>query len=233
LLLQQAYPVFLHCGRSFGKRFMINGARQIILAPTGLGNLWVDRGLAVGFIRAIVRCVVGSWLRGPRTHYLFENRDDPRAFDLDPDGSEVTIVAGAGVDPAQFVMTDEPPAPPVKGAVVARMIWAKGITEAVKAVGRARAMGAPIELNIFGRPDPSNSGAIPEKVLAEWSNESGITWLGYVTDVPRIWQEHHIALFLSSYREDVPRTLVEAAASGRPIVTTDIIGCREAVRDGG
>jgi hypothetical protein len=72
------------------------GARQIILAPTGLGNLWVDRGLAVGFIRAIARWVVGSWIRGPRTHYLFENRADPRAFDLDPDGSEVTIVAGAG-----------------------------------------------------------------------------------------------------------------------------------------
>ena len=208
------------------------GAREIILAPTGLGHLWRERGFSARFVRILARIVVGSWLRGPRTHYLFENRDDPREFGLDPDDSSVTIVSGAGVDPTQFPMTPEPPALPVKVAVVARMIWPKGIAEAVEAARRARALGAPVELDVFGRPDRSNPRSIPAKVLLQWSSLPGIKWYGHAADVAKVWRDHHVALFLSSYPEGLPRTLVEAAAAGRPIVTTDVTGCREVVRDG-
>jgi glycosyltransferase involved in cell wall biosynthesis len=208
------------------------GVRVLVLAPTGLGNLWLDRGIFAGLVRAVVRIVVGSWLRGPQTHYLFENRDDPRALGLDPEDPNITIVAGAGVEPAEFPFTGEPPAPPVKLAVVARMIWPKGIAEAVEAVTRARAQGAPVELDLFGRPDPSNPRSIPEEVLRQWSSLPGITWHGHAADVAKIWREHHVALHLSTYPEGLPRTLVEAAAAGRPIVTTDVTGCREVVQDG-
>ena len=78
------------------------GTGALVVAPTGLGHLWIERGIAVRVARKIVQAIVGSWLRGPRTHYLFENRDDPREFGLDPDGADVTIVGGAGVDPAKF-----------------------------------------------------------------------------------------------------------------------------------
>jgi len=203
----------------------------LILAPTGLGHLWVDQGPMARLLRAIVRWIVGSWLRGAKTRYLFENRDDPHEFGLDPDGPEVTIVGGAGVNPLQFPMLPPPPAPPVKVAVVSRMIGPKGIAEAVEAARCARALGAPIELHLFGGLDPSNQRSIDESVLREWSAEPGITWHGPSADVPRVWREHHIALFLS-YREGLPRTLVEAAAAGRPIVTTDVTGCRDVVRDG-
>lgn len=204
----------------------------LVLAPTGLGQLWVEQGPTARFLRTMVRFIVGSWLRGPNTHYLFENRDDPREFGLDPDGAEVTIVGGAGVDPAQFPLLPLQPTPPVKVAVVARMIRPKGIAEAVEAARCARALGAPIELHLFGGLDPSNRGSIDESVLREWSAEPGVTWHGPTTDVPRVWREHHVALFLSYYREGLPRTLVEAAAAGRPIVTTDVTGCRDVVRDG-
>jgi glycosyltransferase involved in cell wall biosynthesis len=112
------------------------------------------------------------------------------------------------------------------------MIWPKGIAEAVEAARYARALGAPIELHLFGGLDPSNRRSIDEAVLREWSAEPGITWHGPTADVPRVWREHHVALFLSYYREGLPRTLVEAAAAGRPIVTTDVTGCRDVVRDG-
>jgi glycosyltransferase involved in cell wall biosynthesis len=174
---------------------------------------------------------VGSWLRGPNTRYLFENCDDPREFGLDPGGPEVTIVGGAGADAAEFPMVPEPPAPPLKVAVVARMIAPKGIAEAVEAVRRARADGAPIELHLFGDLDPSNRRALSADLLRRWSSEPGITWHGPTADVPQVWREHHVALFLSYYREGVPRTLIEAAASGRPIVTTNMPGCRDVVRD--
>jgi glycosyltransferase involved in cell wall biosynthesis len=207
------------------------GTGALVVAPTGLGHLWIEDGMAVRFARKIVRAVIGSWLRGPRTRYLFENRDDPREFGLDPDGAAVTIVGGAGVDPPKFPCSEEPAAPPLKVAVVARMIRPKGIVESVDVVQRARTAGAPIELHLFGDPDPDNPRSIPRARLAQWSKEPGIVWHGHATDVARVWREHHVAMLLS-HREGLPRSLVEAAAAGRPIVATDVAGCREVVRDG-
>ena len=112
------------------------------------------------------------------------------------------------------------------------MIRPKGIAEAVEAVARARQLGSPVELSLFGRPDPSNPLSISEETLRQWSAQPGITWYGHSADIAKVWADHHIALFLSSYPEGLPRTLVEAAAAGRPIVTTDAPGCREVVRDG-
>jgi glycosyltransferase involved in cell wall biosynthesis len=207
------------------------GTGALVVAPTGLGHLWIEDGMAVRFARKIVRAIVGSWLRGPRTRYLFENRDDPREFGLDPDSADVTIVGGAGVDPSKFLRSEEPAVPPLKVAVVARMIRPKGIVEAVNAVERARAASAPIELHLFGDPDPDNPRSIPQATLAQWSKQPGITWHGHEADVARVWREHQVAMLLS-YREGLPRSLVEAAAAGRPIVATDVAGCREVVRDG-
>jgi glycosyltransferase involved in cell wall biosynthesis len=207
------------------------GTKALILAPTGLGHLWIDRGVTVRLARKVVSHIVGSWLRGPQTRYLFENRDDPGEFGIDPDRADVSIVGGAGVNPAKFPRSEEPVAPPVKVAVVSRMIRPKGVVESVEAAQRARAAGAPIELHLFGDPDPDNPRSIPRATLEQWSKEPGIVWHGHDTDVARVWREHHVAMLLS-YREGLPRSLVEAAAAGRPIVATDVPGCREVVRDG-
>jgi glycosyltransferase involved in cell wall biosynthesis len=207
------------------------GAGNLLLAPTGLGHLWIEQGASAIIGRAFVRRVIGSFLRGTHTHYLFENRDDPREFGLDADGSNITIVGGAGVDSSEFFASPEPPAPPVRVAVVARMIRPKGIAEAVEATCRARALGVPVELDLFGQPDPSNPQSIPEETLRQWSSLPGITWCDHATDIDAVWREHHVAMLLS-YREGLPRSLVEAAAAGRPIVTSDVTGCREVVRDG-
>jgi hypothetical protein len=106
------------------------GAKRLVLAPTGLGLLWSEDSVINRLARGALRVVIGRWLRGPDTRYLFENTDDPREFGL-ADAPEVTIVPGAGVDPAEFAPSPEPPAPPLKVAVVARMIEAKGIAHAV------------------------------------------------------------------------------------------------------
>lgn len=235
-IIRDERPDIVHCIAlrpvvlgGLAARFARAGA--LVLAPTGLGQLWIDRGLLVRLVRAIVRLTIAR-LRGPRTHFLFENRDDPPEFGLDPVASEVTIVGGAGVNPDDFPAEPEPPFPPVKVAVVSRMIAAKGIADAVASVRRARELGAPVELHLFGAPDASNRDSISEKALRQWASESGIVWHGHTENVARVWREHHVALLLSYYREGLPRTLLEAAASGRPIVTTDAAGCRELVRDG-
>jgi glycosyltransferase involved in cell wall biosynthesis len=207
------------------------GAPRLVLAPTGLGHLWIENGLVERLARPLARLVIGRVLRGPATHYLFENSEDPREFGLDPAGANVTIVGGAGVDPAQVPVTPEPAAPPVKVAVIGRMLIPKGIAETVAAVRRARAQGAPVELSLYGEPDPSNRRSYSEDQLRRWAAEPGIAWHGPTDDVARVWRENHVAMLLS-YREGLPKALVEAATGGRPIIASDVIGCREVVRDG-
>lgn len=234
-ILRAERPDIVHC---IGLRMVTLGglaglapARLRVLAPTGLGHLWIENGALERLARPAVRFLVGRWLRGAGTHYLFENPDDPRELGLDPHGPDVTIVGGAGVDPAQFTIAAEPPSPPVKIAVVARMLVPKGIAEAVAAVRRARELGAAVELHLFGPPDPSNRRSFSQAELRQWSGEPGIRWHGPAADIARVWREHHVAMLLS-YREGLPKALVEAAAAGRPIIATDVPGCREVVRDG-
>ena len=206
------------------------GVRTILIAPTGLGYLWLQKGLFFSIVRSFLRVLIGVWLRGPSVRYIFENTEDPLEFRLGVGDTDVTIVGGAGVDPRDFSVTPEPPTPPLRIAVVSRMIRSKGIEEAVAALHRARALGANVELSLIGDPDPSNRSSLAEAELERYASQEGVHWHGSVKDVARVWREHHIALLLS-HREGLPRSLVEAAAAGRPIVTTDVVGCREIVRD--
>jgi glycosyltransferase involved in cell wall biosynthesis len=236
-IVRDERPDIVHC---IALRMIILGglpakvarARNLVVAPTGLGHIWVSDRPIDRLMRAATRFVLGTLLQGARTHYLFENTDDPGEFGLSPAGPAVTIVHGAGVDPAEFPQVQEPSSPPVRIAVVSRMLKSKGVAEAVDAVRIARSRGTPVELDLYGPLDPSNPASIPEATLRGWSAEPGIRWHGSTRDVAAVWREHHIALFLTAYREGVPRALIEAAACGRPIVTTDTVGCRDVVRDG-
>ena len=200
-------------------------------ADAVVDSVGVFCGLVAATVRAIVRRIIGSLLRRPGTVCVFENAEDPREFGLEPSDPKVVLVGGAGVDPEAFQFGPEHPAPPVKIALLARMIKPKGIAEAVAAVRRARELGAAVELHLYGAPDPSNRTSYAEADLRRWASDPGIHWHGATDDVARVHREHHIAMLLS-VREGLPKSLVEAAASGRPIVATDVPGCREVVRQG-
>jgi glycosyltransferase involved in cell wall biosynthesis len=207
------------------------GIPTMVLAPTGLGHLWINNGALESLARRASRYVIGRWLKGPRTCYVFENAEDPLEFRLDPSSAHVRLIGGAGVEPAAFPPKPEPLAPPIKVAVVARMVKTKGIAECVAAVVRARALGAHVELHLFGEPDRSNRMSLSETDLRGWAAEPGIYWHGPTAEPARVWCEHHVAMLLS-HREGLPKSLIEAAASGRPIIASDVTGCREVVRNG-
>jgi glycosyltransferase involved in cell wall biosynthesis len=235
-LLRREQPDVVHC---IALRMVILGgiasvqarSGSLVLAVTGLGTLWVNADVKSAAGRGLVRWVIRR-LVGRGAHVVFENTDDPHEFGLDPDAAAVTILPGAGVDPAKFPPVPEPATPPVKFAVVSRMLRTKGIAQAVETVRQVRAAGAAVELHLFGDPDPTNRESCTATELRAWAAEPGIAWHGRTGDVAQVWRDHHAALLLTSYREGLPRTLVEAAASGRPIVATDVPGCREIVRDG-
>ena len=207
------------------------GLDRRVYALTGLGFLGARTDRVGRLAQRAVRLLVRG-LQTPETRYLFENADDPRLLGLDPEAQNVTIVGGAGVDPEALAPSPLPPQPPLKVALVARMLWSKGVDLAVDAVRLARTKGAAIELSLYGAPDPSNPKAIPEETLKAWGSEPGISWHGATRDVPGVWRDHHVACLPSRGGEGLPRTLLEAAACGRAIVTTDVPGCRTLVRDG-
>jgi len=208
------------------------GVARRVFALTGLGFLGARKDALGAHAARAIRALVRGPLENARTRYLFENPDDAAGLDLAPDDPRVVIVGGAGVDPEQFTPAPQPGGPTLRVAVVARMLWSKGVDLAVEAVRIAQAQGADVALSLYGAPDPSNPRAIPEQTLREWNARPGVTWHGRTSDIAGVWRDHHVALLPSRGGEGLPRTLLEAAACGRAIVTTDVPGCRLFVRDG-
>ncbi|HJE22606.1 MAG TPA: glycosyltransferase family 4 protein [Methylorubrum populi] len=214
-----------------GTAAAIAGIPARVFALTGLGLLGAREDMTGRLSRVALKGLIRGPLASRQTRFLFENPDDARALGLDPSDTAVTLVGGAGVDPESFSPRPLPPAPPLKVAIVARMLWSKGIDVAVEAVRRARAGGAAVELSLYGAPDPSNRRAIPEATLRDWSRD-GIAWHGPTRDVAGIFAAHHVGALPSRGGEGLPRTLLEAASCGRAILTSDVPGCRDLVRDG-
>jgi glycosyltransferase involved in cell wall biosynthesis len=234
-IIRQIRPDVVHC---IGLRMVVLAgvaARiahidKLVLTPTGLVYFWINNGLKERFLRSAIRFFVATFLNTPTTEFIFENAEDPLEFGIAPDATNLTIIGGVGVDPADYPFVPEPESGPIKVAVVARMLIGKGIAEAVEAVTCVRAKGVPLELHLYGAIDSSSRMTLTEAALRNWEKLGGIFWHGRVANVGEVWSNHHIAMLLS-YREGLPRSLIEAAAAGRPIVTTDVVGCRDVIRD--
>lgn len=208
----------------------IVGITHLALTPTGLVYLWINDGLRERLLRHSVRFVVGSILNRRNTEFIFENAEDPLELGIAPEASNLTIIGGVGVDPADYPFVPEPETGPIKVAVVSRMLRGKGIMEAANAVRIVRANGVPLELYLFGAIDPSSRMTLTDADLRNLTSEAGVYWRGRVSNIGQIWGQMHIAMLLS-YREGLSRSLIEAAAAGRPIITTDVVGCRDIIRD--
>jgi glycosyltransferase involved in cell wall biosynthesis len=210
------------------------GIPRRVIALTGMGLLGAAETAKAGLARAGLRFFIRTLSDGASARFLFENRSDPLLLGLNPDNTaKVTIVGGAGIDPRVFTPRQFPAGASIRIALIARMLWSKGVDTAVEAVRLARAQGADVTLSLYGAPDPANPRAIPESTLRDWASTPGIAWHGRVeqADVPAIWASHHLATLPSRGGEGLPRTLLEAAACGRAILTTDVPGCRDLVRN--
>jgi glycosyltransferase involved in cell wall biosynthesis len=145
--------------------------------------------------------------------------------------ADSVVIRGAGIDVQRFQPVSPPPGPPVV-ALVARMLRDKGICEFVEAAHRLHDTGCRARFILVGDSDPENPASIPSEQLRSWHGHKGVEWWGWQEDMISAWRQVHVACLPSSYREGLPKALLEAAACGLPIVTTDTVGCREAVRNG-
>lgn len=146
----------------------------------------------------------------------------------------VTRLPGSGVDMEAFALAplDSAERRPFRFVLLARLLWDKGVGEYVEAARLVRARFPEVEFFIFGFVNPHDPTAIPQAQMDEWVVEGGVRYFGPANDVrPHIAAADCVVL-PSYYREGVPRSLLEAASMGRPIITTDTVGCREVVEDG-
>ncbi len=200
-------------------------------AVAGLGWLFTSSGRVVRLLRPVLRWMLGRLLMQPHSLTIVQNPEDKALLERSGvSAARLRLIRGAGVD-VQIFYPVAPPPEPVCIVLVARMLWDKGVGEFVEAARRLTGAGVNARFVLVGDPDPANPASVPESTLRNWHGQHGVEWWGRREDMPAVLQAAHIAC-LPSYREGLPKSLLEAAACGLPIVTTDAPGCREVVRDG-
>ena len=203
----------------------------VVNALAGLGYVFTSEQSMARRLRPFLKTALKSLLGRCNGLVIVQNPEDRQAVEsLRVAPERIVLVPGSGVDTTMFCPTAEPSGAPVF-CMVSRMLWDKGVGEVVAAAVRAKRVRPDIRVHLVGDPDPENPAAISLEQLRRWDGEGAVQWLGQQDDMPGVWAQSHVAL-LPSYREGLPKSLVEAAACGRPIITTDVPGCRDIVEHG-
>ncbi|QQS46825.1 MAG: glycosyltransferase family 4 protein [Acidobacteriota bacterium] len=200
---------------------------------TGLGHLFTTHNVRLNIIRSIVAAGLRLSFSHRNQRVIVQNGDTlDRLLDcgIDP-GECAVLIKGSGVDLTLFKPTPEP-CEPIVILMASRLLWEKGVGEFVAAARALRARGIAARFVLLGEPDYGHPSAVPLETLEHWRDCGDIEWLGWQQDMPAFLSQCHIVCLPSYYGEGVPRILIEAAASGRSIITTNSPGCREVVRHG-
>ncbi len=208
------------------------GVPAVVSTVTGLGHVFVAKGWKASLLRRLVEIGYRVVFAPARARVIFQNSDDQAQFQRNRlvAKEKCLLIKGSGVDTAEFTPRPEAEGPPLV-VLAARMLWDKGVGEFVEAAKQLREAGVEARFALVGDTDPqSPAAAVPKEQLAAWQASGAVEWWGYRDDMRAVLAQAHIACLPSYYGEGVPKFLIEAAASGRSIATTDWPGCREIVR---
>ena len=211
-----------------------SGVPAIVCAVAGLGWLFTPGG----FLKRVARTMVQQYFAkalatSDRVGFIVQNSHHRKVL-VDQrmaSASQVALIPGSGVDMERFDYRPEPQST-LQILTHGRMLWDKGIGDLVEATELLRRRGErDFRVVLAGDPDPANPATISREQLLQWQDRGTVTWLGRRDDIPQLLSESHIAC-LPSHHEGLPLSLIEASAAGRPVVTTDIPGCRDVVEHG-
>lgn len=216
------------------------GVPARVNAVAGMGYVFTSDDLKARLLRPLVRLLMYAALGGRDARLILQNPDDVALFEgaglVKPE--YIRMIPGSGVDCSRFAArlsrfrgNDGESGGRLRVLVAARLLWDKGLAEFVEAARQLRGEGRAIEFLLAGDPDPGNPAAVPEATVCGWVDEGVLQWLGHVDDMAALLAEVDMVV-LPSYREGLPKGLIEAAACALPLVTTDVPGCREVVSDG-
>jgi glycosyltransferase involved in cell wall biosynthesis len=200
----------------------------------GMGYVFISNEPRARILRPIVKALMKLALDGGRARLILQNPDDVALFErsglVDP--ARIRMIQGSGVDCARFQPRERAfDAPALRVLLASRLLWDKGIAEYIAAARELRSEGRGLRFLLAGDPDPGNPASVSAAQAREWAAEGAIEWLGHVDDIAVLLANVDIVA-LPSYREGLPKSLIEAAACGLPLVATDVPGCREVVVDG-
>lgn len=205
-----------------------------VSAVAGMGYVFSSRDLKAGLLRPVVRQVMRLALSGKGSMVILQNPDDLALFRKANivDERAIRVIKGSGVNVSRFSARPEPTelenAQPLRVVLAGRLLWDKGIAEYVEAARILKGEGRTVRCILAGTPDPGNPAAVDETLLRGWIDEGLVEWLGHVSDMPKLFAQTDVAV-LPSYREGLPKSMIEAAACALPLIITDAPGCREVV----
>jgi glycosyltransferase involved in cell wall biosynthesis len=207
----------------------MTGVPAVVNAVSGLGYLFLAKGTRATMRRRAVKWAYRRALNHSRQKTIFQNRDDADKFVAEGvvSPASVVLIRGSGVDLDQFRPQPEPPGIPIV-MLASRLLWDKGVGEFVRAARQLIGEGVAARFVLVGDIDVNRSSVSGDQ-LNEWCESKVVEWWRYQSDMPATLAQASIVC-LPSYREGLPKVLIEAAASGRAIVTTDVPGCRDVVR---
>jgi glycosyltransferase involved in cell wall biosynthesis len=202
---------------------------RVVNAVAGMGWLFTSQKGHARWLKPIVERALKQLAASGLT--IVQNPDDQAILvELGLDPSRIRLIPGAGVDLDRFRPTAASGGPPTV-VMATRLLWDKGVAEFVAAARLLHARRVDARFVLAGDPDPLNPASVSAEDVRAWTREGIIEYAGFVADMPGLLSRSHVVC-LPSYREGLPKSLIEAAAAGRAIVATDVPGCREAVRDG-
>lgn len=210
----------------------LTNRHRVVNAVVGMGYAFTSASLTARVVRQVLRFAFRFLLNPSGSKVIFENSEDLNTFVSEGfvNRQDAVLIKGAGVVPDEYCKgADESQIPIV--ILVARLLWNKGVGEFVAAAKLLRDQGILARFWIVGGQDIGNRSSIERETLLKWHEEGVVELFGYRDDVKGLLSKCHIAC-LPSYREGLPRSLLEAMASSLPCVTTDVPGCREVVTDG-
>ena len=218
------------------KMFLVGGfaaklarIKNRVGAISGLGYLFISQTLRTRIFRGVLRPLFWWVFSGAGTRIIFQNDTDSQTmreyarFDL----NKVQMIRGSGVDLQKFPFVPEPPGPVVV-VMASRLLIDKGVREYVEAARILIGRDLGLKFLLAGDPDPVNPVSIGGAEVESWVKQGLVEWLGHQDDIAELFSRTHIVV-LPSYREGFPKVLIEAAACGRAVVTTDVPGCRDAI----
>lgn len=205
----------------------------VVSTLTGRGYMFTSNSVRSQVVRSVAVTLLRRALDVPRGRVIFQNEDDLELFVSLRllDRNRAVLIRGSGVDLSEFRPSPEP-AEGVRVLYAGRLLRDKGLEELAAAARIIQPEYPHVRFRVLGRVDPDNPSAVPKEWMEEQVRDGVFDWAGYSSDMAAELRMSHIVCLPSTTAEGTPKTLLEAAAAGRPIITTDVPGCRGVVNHG-
>jgi glycosyltransferase involved in cell wall biosynthesis len=233
--LKKIKPNIVHTASPKGNLYggtsaRLAGVKGLVVAISGMGFLYTGEA---NFIKKLIKKLYTTFIawvyRHPNIHVIVQNNDDKKVLIESKlvDAKNISLIPGSGVDLEEYLSITEKESLPLV-VFPARILKDKGAVEFVEAARILKERGITWSFALVGSAGYDNPSAVAKEVLEQWISEGIIEWWGHKGNMRDVYAQAGIVC-LPSYREGMPKVLLEAAAAGKAVVTTDVIGCRDAI----